>query len=608
MSNTLNMVGAGGGIKLVSIAVARQPNKIAYKAGESFDPSGMIVQAVYSNGATLVATGWSYTPNTPLSIGDTKITILYTEGGVSRSVDQAISVTRTALPVPSQSGSLTYTGSSQSPVWDNYDSDKMTLGGVHTGVGAGSYNATFTLKDTALYCWVDGSVAMKTISWRIDKAAGTLSLNPTSLELNAQLPSTTFEIITNSTGAISVSSSSDIVSVSRTNKVVTVTNVASKSGTAIITVSVAEDSNYTSPNNKDVQVTCSFVSVYGVSWDGTSSSRFSRTDDAAGFVDPVAAISNGNGSSPFDNLMPWSGMHIVEDDACGTLVSIPKFWFKWTKTGTQMTLQIADAAQEGFNVSPAHADRGDGKGERDVVYVGRYHCDDNYKSTPGIPRVNTYRDIQYTNIHALDASVWAMDYQMYWTIAMLYLVEYADWNIQATIGYGCGNGQSREAQGVTDSMTYHTGTSAASRSTGTVGVQYRHIEGLWSNINDWLLGIYVYTGKVSIRNNPAEYLNSDETSETIIVSDKLRASGTIKAWAIPTVAGYEFALYPDDVVSGARKEYSCDRYYGDSYNRGLCFGGRFDQVSDLSGLFNINCGNSPAGNYANIGARLQKLP
>lgn len=38
MGNVYNMVGGGGGIKLVSIAVTTPPTKTRYLSGESFDP------------------------------------------------------------------------------------------------------------------------------------------------------------------------------------------------------------------------------------------------------------------------------------------------------------------------------------------------------------------------------------------------------------------------------------------------------------------------------------------------------------------------------------------------------------------------------------------
>ena len=93
MSKTFGMIGGGGGIKLASIAITTPPAKTTYTAGETFDPAGMVVTATYSNGATLKCTGYSYEPNTPLTDGTTKVTIRYTEGGVTATAEQAITVT-----------------------------------------------------------------------------------------------------------------------------------------------------------------------------------------------------------------------------------------------------------------------------------------------------------------------------------------------------------------------------------------------------------------------------------------------------------------------------------------------------------------------------------
>lgn len=601
---------ASSGVILDAIRITTAPSKTAYKAGETFSTAGMVIKADYSNGTVviikdIVVTGWNITPSGALAAGTTKVTVQYTENGVTKTADQAITVTKTSVTVPSLSSSLTYTGSAQSPTWSNYDSSKMTLGGTTNSTGAGSYNATFTLKDTALYCWTDGTTAAKTVSWSIGKAAGTLSLSPETMTLKPGTTSGTFTITTNSTGTISVSSSSSIVTVSRSGKTVTVTSVGDRSGTATITVSVAGDSNYTAPSNKTCTVKCAFVSLYGVSWDGTSTTKWSRTDDAAGFVDPVAAVNNGTGSSPFDTLMPWSGMEIVDDATCGKLVSIPKYWYKWTKSGNQMTLQIADSEQDGFNVSPAHADRGDGSGERDVVYVGRYHCVSGYKSSSGTPLANITRATARTNIHNLGSTVWQYDFAMYWTIMMLYLVEYADWNSQNTIGYGCGNGSDKQAQGATDAMTYHTGTTAASRTTYAVGIQYRHIEGLWSNVFDWCDGIYFSGANVYAIKNPASF---SDTSGGTNIGTRPTSSNWIRAWSIPSVSGFEYALYPSAVTgAGSANTYVCDCCYYNVAGVTLRVGGYYIQSQDY-GAFYIFGYNAASYAFDNIGCRLQKLP
>ena len=333
-----NMVGGGGGgIKLTGIAITTPPSKTTYTAGETFDPAGMVVQATYSNGATLQATGYSYEPNTPLADGTTKVTIRYTEGGVTKTAEQTITVihrltkieitaqptkkvyeygdsfqstgmvvkatysdgatanvtgyscspatlntvgtqtitvsyternvTKTATTsvtvnrktisaVPSQSGSLTYNGGSQSPTWNNYNTAQLTLGGVTSGTNAGSYNATFT--PTANYRWSDGTTTAKTVSWTIGKAAGSLSISPTSMTLDMSSTSKTIAVTRAGDGTISATSSNTAAAtVSVSGTTVTVTGKAN--GSATITVSVGAGTNHTAPANKTCAVTVSFL-------------------------------------------------------------------------------------------------------------------------------------------------------------------------------------------------------------------------------------------------------------------------------------------------------------------------------------------------------------
>lgn len=259
MSRTFNMVGgAGGGIKLASISIITPPNQTSYRPGQTFNPAGMEVQATYNNGATAIATGWTFSPSGPLSEGTQSVTILYTEGGVTAQTTQAVTVQKASITVPSQSGSLTYTGSAQSPTWNNYDQAEMTLGGTTTGTGAGSYNATFTLKDTVGTQWADGTTEPKTVPWSIQKAAGSLSLNPESLTLDTNNPSKTITVTRAGTGAISAQCEpSSVASVSVSGNQVTVTGLAN--GSANITISVAADTNYTAPASKQCSVTVSLL-------------------------------------------------------------------------------------------------------------------------------------------------------------------------------------------------------------------------------------------------------------------------------------------------------------------------------------------------------------
>ena len=333
-----NMVGGGGGgVKLVSIAITTPPAKTTYVSGETFNPAGMVVTATYSNGATLKATGYRFSPDTALKDGTTSVTIEYTEGGVTKTAEQAITVvhrltkieitaqptkttyeygdsfqsagmvvkatysdgatanvtgyscsptvlstvgtqtitvsytengvTKTATTsvtvnrktisaVPSQSGSLTYTGSSQSPTWSNYSTTQLTIGGTTSGTNAGSYTATFTPKSN--YRWADGTTTAKSVSWSIGKAAGSLSISPTSMTLDTTTKSKTITVTRSGDGAISASSNNTgAATVSVSGNKVTVTGKAN--GNAVITVSVAAGTNYTAPASKTCAVTVSFL-------------------------------------------------------------------------------------------------------------------------------------------------------------------------------------------------------------------------------------------------------------------------------------------------------------------------------------------------------------
>ena len=85
--------------KLDSISVSKLPTKLEYNAGDAFDPTGLEVTAKYSDGseATIAGTDYTISPLHELAAGTDHVTITYEEGGVSKSVNVAITVD--ALPV-----------------------------------------------------------------------------------------------------------------------------------------------------------------------------------------------------------------------------------------------------------------------------------------------------------------------------------------------------------------------------------------------------------------------------------------------------------------------------------------------------------------------------
>ena len=296
--------------------------------------------------------------------------------------------------------------------------------------------------------------------------------------------------------------------------------------------------------------------IYGAEWAGDSSPIWTRTDDAAAYADPVPYMPGvSNYGSPFDVFDPWKSMEIVDDSAAGKMVKIKKFWYKLAAEGTGgLNIQISDGPQTGFSVCPACADRGDGAGERDYVLIGRYHCgSSNWKSASGqTPKNNVTRSTARSSIHNLGSDIWLLDFATRFTIWLLYIVEYAEWNTQAAIGYGCGNNSSVQAMGYTDSMPYHTGTTQSSKTTYGLGTQYRNIEGLWDDVRDWIGGCYNNSSGLNIILNLGT--DSDSSGGTSIGTP---ASGWPSKFTVTSVSGLPDFFLPSE-ASGSDSTGSCD--------------------------------------------------
>ncbi len=88
-SGALNV---GGQATLTEVKIETPPAKTIYNAGEKFSTAGMVIKAVYSNGTEKEITDYKYSPSGELSTSSTKITITYTENGVTKTATQNITV------------------------------------------------------------------------------------------------------------------------------------------------------------------------------------------------------------------------------------------------------------------------------------------------------------------------------------------------------------------------------------------------------------------------------------------------------------------------------------------------------------------------------------
>ena len=106
--NSANLPDAIRGIQtgalLESIRIAETPTKSKYSQGDCLDPSGLIVQAVYTNGAKREVTDYTLNTGSPnyllLGIGMQRVQVAYTEFGIKKTVEFRVEVTPNVPVVP----------------------------------------------------------------------------------------------------------------------------------------------------------------------------------------------------------------------------------------------------------------------------------------------------------------------------------------------------------------------------------------------------------------------------------------------------------------------------------------------------------------------------
>jgi hypothetical protein len=108
--------GGGGGsssVALSGIEVTTPPTKTKYLAGDTFDPTGMVVTGSYTlegvAWTTQEITGYTCSPTT-LTDGTTAITITYTENRITKTTTTPVSVTHklTSIKVSTNPTKTTY--------------------------------------------------------------------------------------------------------------------------------------------------------------------------------------------------------------------------------------------------------------------------------------------------------------------------------------------------------------------------------------------------------------------------------------------------------------------------------------------------------------------
>jgi len=641
MIGGVNVPGASA-VEIAAIkAIAEGAKETADAAMDAVQKAAHTITAVPSQAGTLAYTGseqspsWNnYNPD-QLTLGGTtagtnagSYQATFTPAGeyvwadeTQNAVTVTWSIEKAAISsTPAQSGTLTYSGSAQSPTWSNYDSTKLTLGGTTSGTDAGSYDATFTPKKN--YQWADGTSTARTVAWNIGKAAGSMTLSKNTVSLSGAIGvSDTVTVTRAGDGEVSaVSSDTSKVTVSVSGTTVTIIGVGD--GSATVSISVGAGTNYEATSAQIVSVGVALPKVFGVCWNmslsSTALSRLTATNDPNSLAtvtissEPSPATGTGAGSSPFDSYAPWSGMdeYNISNSTVGAkkgesgfsrssndvVVYIPEFWFKIINdsSNSKRYFYISDKERDGFTKHP-----GSGR------YVGRYNtASGNVSQTGKAPLVNITRATARSGAKGKGTGWYEYDYASWCAVWLLYLVEFADWDSQTCIGRGyCDSNSSAISSGGTDSMNYHTGR--ASGTDGKTAVQYRHIENPWGNVYEWIDGVNFSGGTVYACTDPTKYADDTATGYTE-VGTKVQSNGYIKSLGFSTESSYTWTFFPT-AVGGSETTYIPDYAYCSSGWRVLRVGGYWYSGSK-AGLFYFYADSSSSNSDSNIGARLLFIP
>ena len=284
------------------------------------------------------------------------------------------------------------------------------------------------------------------------------------------------------------------------------------------------------------------------------------------------------------------------------MVEIPKFWWKTDEpTSDQYQWRISDAAQAGFTVHPAFVTDGV---EKDYIYMSAFEADVSGSELTSVSGVqpDTDRTIgTYRTFAQARGTGWQL--QTYWgthALQILYLIEYADFDTQTTIGRGyvdAASGSGNESINTGATISLGNASGAASGTDGLSAISYRGVENFWGNI-------WTFVDGLNVNNNVAYVSNENFASDTF--SGDYTSIGTLNS-GDSYVTDVLFPHFLATSLGGSDTSHLHDYYYADSNEQNIAlFSGSWLDGSFAGGFMWI-LGSVSSSATRIIGSRLQIL-
>ena len=362
------------------------------------------------------------------------------------------------------------------------------------------------------------------------------------------------------------------------------------------------------------------------------------------WLDMKRCVLNANGSinyylNPTDSTKKADGTNAVLTGADGNvMVEIPKFYFKYNRSGNANAWNIRTNPAPGYALHPAFVKAGVEVNHR---YIGAYDAcyleassgtyksglnldaltvdtaNDKLASVSGVYPIVGVTRATCRSLAANNGTGWhQLDFALWSAIQMLYLVEYADFNTQAKLGAGNTNGgYFTSSSDQNDSPHTIAGASNALGNASTDGTQpsagakpgtaymsYRGIENWFGNCWTWADGINVNqttAGNVHITNDYRDFADNTTSGFTQITSSFPTSSGFIRD--ILNTGAY---FLSSSNSGGSSTTFLTDQHFASAAAARVVLGGGEASLGASAGGFCLFSGRDAGGRSRNSGARL----
>ena len=352
--------------------------------------------------------------------------------------------------------------------------------------------------------------------------------------------------------------------------------------------------------------------IYGIRRNiETLSSAWERIEDSVGLV--ANATHDGTEvQNDFDSIYPWSDIKTYNYDATtkqitafigepnfkfdGTngevMTRFPEFWYKREQKDGYEYIYIADYEAEGFEKSTQFS-------------LSRYTASGSVaklSSRSGVSSLIGIIPQNFRNATKILGSDWASLDIKHWSILqLLYLVEYANYNVQETLGKGATqvSGNESLSSGGCDSLGMKSGCIA---NDGAHSAIYRGIENVFGNLWQFIDGINIKDFNAYICYNPKSFANNIFTGEY----SKLSYINLNQTVQFIKKVGYDKnnCLVQLPIVGGGSSEtYTADCYWCSTGNKVMWVGGNW-RDGDYAGMWCLDCSEASDISHEYRGYRL----